>query len=159
MIWQIKNRGLTKSLGLSRMGDKNEGIFLWLLEHDRQKNRARLLEEVDRDSAEPPLSGPNDSLLGSEIFREGENRESAFSEFADLEQLLKAKIDLEDESHRLDEIQEKLNLRTKMLCEKIIQETKKRNSEKQQAVKQLQTRISSLETQLGSLSGLDNSEK
>ena len=73
-------------------------------------------------------------------------------EKTEFEQLMKEKSVLEEESQRLDDEQKKLNLRAKMLCEKLIQEIKKTNSEKQQAVNKLQTRIGDLEAQLDRLS-------
>ncbi len=83
------------------------------------------------------------------------------SERTELEQLVKEKSNLEEQSQRLDEEQKKLNLRAKMLYEKIIQEIKKKNNEKEQAVNQLQTKIGDLEAQLDRLlvSGRVNKEK
>ncbi len=83
------------------------------------------------------------------------------SERTELEQLVKEKSNLEEQSQRLDEEQKKLNLRAKMLYEKIIQEIKKKNNEKEQAVNQLQTKIGDLEAQLDRLlvSGIANKEK
>ncbi len=74
------------------------------------------------------------------------------SKTLEIEQLLKEKSGLEHESRCLDEEQKKLNLRVKLLCEKLIQEIKKKNAEKQQTVSQLQTRIGNLEAQLNKLS-------
>ena len=71
---------------------------------------------------------------------------------SEIEQLMKEKSDLEDESRRLDEEQKKLSLRVKMLCSKLTQELKKKNSEKQQTVGQLQAEIGNLEAQLDKLS-------
>ena len=74
------------------------------------------------------------------------------SKTTEIEQLMKEKSSLEDESRRLDEDQKKLNLRLKALYEKVIQEMKKKNSEKQQTVSQLQAKIGNLESQLDKLS-------
>jgi len=74
------------------------------------------------------------------------------SKSTEIEQLMKEKSSLEDESRRLDEDQKKLNLRLKALYEKVIQEMKKKNSEKQQTVSQLQAKIGNLESQLDKLS-------
>jgi len=74
------------------------------------------------------------------------------SETVQLEQLINEKTGQEEESRRLDEEQKQLKLRAKALCEKIVQELKKKNSEKQQAVNQLQSRIGNLEAQLSTLS-------
>ncbi len=65
---------------------------------------------------------------------------------------MKEKADLEEESSRLDAEQKKLNLRAKALYEKLIQEMRKKNNEKQQTVSQLQAKIGNLETQLAKLS-------
>ena len=80
------------------------------------------------------------------------DRRSTLSKTTEIEQLMKEKSGLEDESRRLDEEQKKLNLRVKALYEKVIQEMKKKNSEKQQTVSQLQARIGNLESQLDKLS-------
>src|SRR3989304_6131961 len=74
------------------------------------------------------------------------------SETVQLEQLMNEKTGVEEESRHLDEEQRQLKLRAKMLCEKIIQELKKKNNQKQQSVSQLQSRIGALEAQLNTLS-------
>ncbi len=74
------------------------------------------------------------------------------SETVQLEQLINEKTGVEEESRHLDEEQRQLKLRAKMLCEKIIQELKKKNTQKQQSVNQLQSRIGALEAQLNTLS-------
>ena len=74
------------------------------------------------------------------------------SETVQLEQLINEKTGVEEESRHLDEEQRQLKLRAKVLCEKIIQELKKKNSQKQQSVNQLQSRIGALEAQLNTLS-------
>lgn len=74
------------------------------------------------------------------------------SETIQLDQLLNEKSTVEDEGHELDEEQKQLKLRAKMLTEKIIQELKKKNNAKQNAVNNLQSTVNDLETQLNSLS-------
>jgi hypothetical protein len=74
------------------------------------------------------------------------------SETVQLEQLINEKTGVEEESRHLDEEQRQLKLRAKVLCEKIIQELKKKNNQKQQSVNQLQSRIGALEAQLNTLS-------
>ena len=74
------------------------------------------------------------------------------SETIQLEQLISEKTGVEEESRHLDEEQRQLKLRAKMLYEKIIQELKKKNNQKQQSVSQLQSRIGALEAQLNTLS-------
>jgi hypothetical protein len=74
------------------------------------------------------------------------------SETVQLEQLLNEKASVEDEGHELDEEQRQLKLRAKMLTEKIIQEIKKRNTNKQETVNTLQSKVNELESQLNSLS-------
>jgi hypothetical protein len=110
------------------MGNKNESIFLWMLEQERQKNRTQVLEETRRDLAELP-DAP-DEPPESEKPHTKEDKPATPEEGTDLERLMKEKESLESESHRLDEEQEKLNLRVRALCEKIAQQTKKKNSEK-----------------------------
>jgi hypothetical protein len=77
------------------------------------------------------------------------------SETVQLEQLLNEKTSTEDEGRELDEEQRQLKLRAKMLTEKIIQELRKRNNDKQEAVNKLQSRVNELESQLNSLSVSD----
>jgi cell division septum initiation protein DivIVA len=140
------------SLGLGRMRDKNEAINLWLLELDRQKNRARVLEETTRKSTVQSPSNQHDPWFNCDESHKEENKQIAICEAADLEHLMKEKGSLEEESQCLDEAQKKLDQRAKMLTEKIIQEIKKRNSEKKQAIDQLRARMHRLEAQIGSLS-------
>jgi len=102
--------------------------------------------------------GTNDTPK-SEKARKDENDPSSPQETTDLEQLMKEKSILEAESHQLDEEQEKLNLRVKTLCDKIIQQMERRNNEKRESVSQLKARISALEGQLGTLSGIRKQEK
>jgi len=54
------------------------------------------------------------------------------------------KADLEEESRRLDEEQRQQNLCIKILCEKLVEEIKKKNSQKRQTIDQMQTRIDKL---------------
>ena len=74
------------------------------------------------------------------------------SETVQLEQVLNEKTGMEDEARELDEEQNQLKLRAKMLAEKIIQELRKRNNAKQDAVNKLQNKVGELESQLNSLS-------
>ena len=74
------------------------------------------------------------------------------SETVQLEQLLNEKTGIEDEARELDEEQRQLKLRAKMLAEKIIQELRKKNNAKQDAVNKLQNKVGELESQLNSLS-------
>ena len=138
--------------GLSPTRDKNEGIYLWLLEQDRQKNRAQALKQTDLNPAVQSQNTSSNSGFNSEEFQtQIEKKPSSYSESTDFEQLIKEKASLEEEYHRLDEEQQKLNLRIKMLCEETIREMKKKNGEKQQIVNQLQARISGLEDKLDKL--------
>lgn len=135
------------------MGKKNESVFLWMLEQERQKSRAQALEET---ACDPVIILPTDTkdTPESKKAHKEENKPSEPRETTDLEQLIKEKAILETESHQLDIEQEKLNLRVKTLYDKIIQQMKRRNNEKRQSVDQLQARISNLEAQLGALSGV-----
>jgi uncharacterized coiled-coil protein SlyX len=65
---------------------------------------------------------------------------------------MKEKADLEEESRRLDAEQKKLSMRARALYEKLIQEMRKKNVEKQQTVSQLQAKIGNLEAQLAKVS-------
>jgi len=74
------------------------------------------------------------------------------SETIQLEQLLNEKQGVEEESRDLDEEQKQLKLKAKVLAEKIIQELRKKNNQKQQTVNQLQSKVGELENQLNNLS-------
>ena len=74
------------------------------------------------------------------------------SETIQLEQLLNEKTGVEEESRDLDEEQKQLKLKAKVLAEKIIQELRKKNNQKQQTVNQLQSKVGELENQLNTLS-------
>jgi hypothetical protein len=130
------------------MGDKNESIFLWLLEEDRKKNRTRVLKEAyERSAPRSQNTAPYSSFSYDEKCR-NENRQASTGT-ADLEQLMKEKVELETESTRLDEQEKKLEVRARTLCERVIREIRKSNLEKQRAVNQLRERIERMETRLG----------
>ncbi len=74
------------------------------------------------------------------------------SESIQLEQLLNEKAGVEEESHELDEEQKQLRVKAKVLTEKIIQELKKKNNQKQDQVNKLQSKVGELENQLNNLS-------
>jgi hypothetical protein len=70
----------------------------------------------------------------------------------EIEQLQNEKTRLEEESHNLDEELKQLEMRSKILAEKIaIQELKNENVTKQQTVSQLASKIGMLETRLEKL--------
>ncbi len=73
------------------------------------------------------------------------------SETVPLEQLLNEKVSAEGEGRELDEEQKQLKARAKILTEKIIQELKKKNKDKQSTINQLQTTVNALENQLSAL--------
>ncbi len=134
--------------------DKNESIFLWLLEQERQKDRARQLKEIQCDTTMQPPNTLPEEFFYEEKFQEEKNLSSASSELDepnDFEHLLKEKAKLEEESHCLDEQQDRLNLQIQMLLEKAVEEKKKKNNEERDRIIQLQARIKALEDQLGSL--------
>ncbi len=66
----------------------------------------------------------------------------------ELEKLLFEKATLEEEMRRLEERQMELEMRARTLCEKIIEEIKKKNYLKKQTVDQLQIKVDQLEAQL-----------
>ncbi len=74
------------------------------------------------------------------------------SETVPFEQLMNEKITVESEGRELDEEQRQLKARAKALTERIIQELKKKNNDKQRNVNQLQSTINELESQLNDLS-------
>ncbi len=74
------------------------------------------------------------------------------SETVPLEQLINEKMTVDVESRELDEEQKQLKARAKALTERIIQELKKKNDDKQRAVSQLQSTVNELESQLNALS-------
>ncbi|HEX9261587.1 MAG TPA: hypothetical protein VF893_03580 [Candidatus Bathyarchaeia archaeon] len=138
--------------GSSPTRDKNEGIYLWLLEQDRQKNRVQALKQTDLNPAVQSQNIPSNTGFNSEESQaQTEEKQLTCGESTNFEQLTREKASLEEEYHRLDEEQKKLSLRIKILCEETIREIKKKNSEKQQAVNQLQARISGLEDKLDKL--------
>jgi hypothetical protein len=73
---------------------------------------------------------------------------------AEFEQLLNEKAALEDESRDLEEEQKQVEMRAKVLCNKIIQELKNKNDAKREAISQLQSKANELEAQLEKLSAL-----
>ena len=70
----------------------------------------------------------------------------------EIEELLKEKAALEAETRGLDGEQRQLELRVKVLCEKIIQELKKRNFPRRETISRLRAKVDELEAQLEELS-------
>jgi hypothetical protein len=128
---------------------KDDSVFLWLLEQERQNNRERALRETNRNSVVQSPGIPCSPPAIRENDHEDEGVQSPSGEKTDLELLFKEKAGLEEESRLLDEEQKRLNLRVKTLIGKLVQETKKRNSEKQQEIIHLREQIGGLENQLG----------
>src|SRR4030042_2877508 len=71
---------------------------------------------------------------------------------AEFEQLLNEKAALEDESRDLEEEQKQVEMRAKVLCNRLIQDLKNKNNAKREAVSQLQSKADELEAQLEKLS-------
>lgn len=134
--------------------DKNEGVFLWLLEQERQKDRAYQLKERLCDTTIKSSNTLPEELFYNEKIQEEKDvqlESSESDELNNLECLLKEKANLEEESRYLDKQQERLNLQTKMLLEKIVEDKKKKNNENQEAIVQLRARIKVLEDELENL--------
>ncbi len=75
----------------------------------------------------------------------------SMSETIQLEQLLDEKASMEDEGHGLDEEHRQLRDRAKALTAKIIEELRKQNNAKQNAVNGMQSKVNELELQLSGL--------
>jgi chromosome segregation ATPase len=129
--------------------NKNESVFLWMLEQDRQKNRVAKGEELGHNSPVPSLSIPSSSYGIREEIRENKGLQSIVCEKSDLKRLLEEKESLEEEARCLDEDVKRLSLRERTLLEQLVQETRKRNEEKKRAVLQLQEQLGGLEDRLG----------
>ncbi len=133
------------------MNDKDDGIFLWMLEQDRQRNKDRVLNKEFVESKEQ-LSSAARELIFSARNSETETVQSTPHETDDLAELLGEKADLEKESLRLDEEERELSLRARALSEKVMQEITRRNDEKRKKISQLQAKINKMELTLGELS-------
>ncbi len=134
--------------------DKNEGIFLWLLEQERQKARTHQLKEIQCKSTMQPPNALPEELFYDERGPEEKDAQLELSELDEqnnLEHLLKEKENLEEQSRCLNEQEERLNMQIKMLLEKIVEKKKKNNSEERETITQLHARIKLLEGQLENL--------
>ena len=96
------------------MRHKNESIFVWILEQERQKNRARVLKENHSNFAVHSSRIHQASFFSNEKSREKEETLLSLNGTTELEHLEKEKARLEEESHRLGEEQRRLNLRKQM---------------------------------------------
>ena len=141
----------------SLVQEKNESVFLCPLEQDNQKNRKNTIEEINLDSIVQSSSIQQNSPAIGEKVLEDKGMPPTPGETNDLELLLREKAGLEEESRRLDEEQQRLDLLVRMHLEELALETKKRNGEKQKAIIDLRARVGMLETQLRGLSVLENS--
>ena len=137
------------------MQEKNESVFICPIEQDSQKNRANNLEEITCDAILYSTSAQQNFPIICEKIIEDKDMRPAASDTNDLELLLIEKAGLEEESRRLDEERERLDLLVRMHLEELAQETKKRNCEKQKGNMTLRARIDMLETQLRGLSVLE----
>ncbi len=133
--------------------DKNDGVFLWLLEQERQRDRTHQLKEKLCNITMQSSNTLHEEIFCDEKFQEEKDvqLEPEPDEPNNLDWVLKEKANLEEESCSLDEQKERLNLQIKMLLEKIVEEKKKKNNEKREAIMQLQGRIKVLEDQLENL--------
>jgi predicted nuclease with TOPRIM domain len=77
----------------------------------------------------------------------------------EINELLNEKAALEAESRGLEGEQKQLELRVKTLCEKIIQELKKRNFPRREAINRLRSKVEELEAQLEKLAASSFFEK
>ena len=77
----------------------------------------------------------------------------------EIEELLNEKAALEAESRGLEGEQKQLELRVKTLCQKIIQELKKRNFPRREAINRLRSKVEELEAQLEKLAASSYFEK
>ena len=137
------------------MGKKNENINLWLLEEQRRKDRAHALIQASENPEEEIFEIQEEETADQmEAFPQEEIQTATQKIETDFEQLDKEKELAEKESKNLDKQIEGLNQQAKAICEKIVHELEKRNTEKRQAVKQLQERVSNLEAQLATPSTL-----
>jgi hypothetical protein len=141
------------------MHNKNEDIHLWMLEQDRKNSRARLLEAAGPHSETNLPDITYCQRFNDDGTYKDENKPQTFAETTNLEQLTKEKECLEEEFQCLEEEQRNLDLRARILCEKIIQAMRKRNSVKQLAVNQLRERIAKMETQLGIEDSIQETKK
>ncbi len=132
--------------------DRNEDIHLWLLEEDRKKRQAHISELNGQYPASQNQTIAYHPFFEQRTVSNGENRQLTLK-ILDLEKLLREKVELEVELHRLDDQQRVLDERAKFLCGRIIQEMRKQNREKKQAVCDLRERIAELETRLGQFDG------
>ena len=144
---------------MSRMRHKNESIFVWILEQERQKNRARVLKENHSNFAVHSSRIHQASFFSNEKSREKEETLLSLNGTTELEHLEKEKARLEEESHRLGEEQRRLNLRIKKSTGMLIQELRKRNDEKHQAINQLKAGIHKLEIQFRELQLFETHEE
>ena len=133
------------------MPEKNDGIFLWMLEQNRQRSKHPAFKEETVQSEEQ-LSSATRELIFAARNSEQEIRQSLPDEPDGLEQLLREQADLNKEFLRLDKEEKELSLRVKELSEKVVQEIRKRNDSKRSQISQLQAKISKMELALGELS-------
>ncbi len=130
------------------MENKNEGVYLWMLDQDRQKNQ-RYTKDQGK-TREPQVNLPNIPeylLQGNREIIKVENDLESDNNIDEIDQLLREKEALEEESKRLDEEKNELMLRAKSLLEKEIQDLRNNNSQKQLDLNRIKTKLNNLKTQ------------
>lgn len=137
------------------MQEKNENVFICPLGQDSQKDLGITIEQINCDSKTlSSLTQQNfPAILEKSLENEGKRSEPGETNV--LELMLKEKARLEEESRRLDEEGKRLEVIVRIHIEKLAQETKKRNCEKQKANMDLRARVDMLETQIRELSILE----
>jgi hypothetical protein len=138
--------------------EKNEGIFLWLLEQDRQKNRILSRRKSGLNQEALQLNVPQTSQVTWQVNFEKE-KQPTLNKKNFLEQAMMQKTPLEEESNQVEKEQEKLNLQIITICKELIIKMKKNNSQKQKEINQLKKVISCLQEELDKLTFTDNIEE
>jgi hypothetical protein len=131
---------------LSKMNNKNESIHLWMLEQDRRKNQVLAIDEEEK-AKEMSTYLPNIPeylLLGDREISVEQTKVELDANTCDIDQLIKEKKALEEESKRLDDEIGQLTLRAKSRLEEEIQDLRKKNNQKQQDLDRLKTKLSNL---------------
>lgn len=111
------------------------------MEQNRKKNQVRFLEDASHNVETQQPSILSHPWFNDERYDKVVVKRPAFVEGTDLDRLFREKANLEEESRHSDEEIEALELRARILCEKIVKEMKRRNSEKRRAIGEFRDEI------------------
>lgn len=129
--------------------EKNERVFLWLLEQERQKDCMRQKEQNSEHTLVDWRSRLDESWYMNEKRDEIEDIPVMPCETADIDRLLKNKSELEEEWFLLNAAEQRLRNKRIIMTKLLVCGLKQMNNQKREKIAELKATINILTRQLG----------